>query len=61
VKSRVVRFDLAGAGLSVAKGGAGQIEAPFACPYMPQQCEYIKKACQNSKVGESGTHVNNYV
>lgn len=61
MKCESIRPDWAGAGLSVAKGGACPIGAPVTnyCQSRLQQPE--KKACQNSGVEETGTHVSNYV
>lgn len=52
-----IRFDLAGDGLSVAKGDACQIEAPSTTYYIRMLQSPAKKACQNSIAGETGTHV----
>lgn len=56
-----IRSDLAGDGVSVAKGDACQIEAPVTNYYQHRLQQQIKKACQISWVGETGTHVTNYV
>ena len=52
-----IRIDLAGDGLSVAKGDACQIEAPITNSYIYILQPHEKKACQNSITGETGTHV----